>query len=199
LRISLPTLTFATGSTFKVAVSYSTTDASAALQWLEPAQTAGKHHPYLFTQCQAIHARSLVPCQDTPFIKTTYSAKVTVPKPLTAVMSALAEGEVTDHGDSRSFCFTQPVPTPSYLIALGVGNLASKELGPRSCVWAEPEVVDDAQWEFAETESFIAAAEGLVGPYVWGRYDLLMLPPSFPYGGMENPCLTFGTVCSCYM
>lgn len=151
--------------------------------------SAGKHHPYLFTQCQAIHARSLLPCQDTPFIKAPYTATVRVLKPLTAVMSALSSESTVEDEGSRTFSFTQPVPIPSYLIALGVGNLESIEIGPRSRVWAEPEVVKGAAWEFAETESFIATAESIVGPYVWGRYDLLMLPPSFPYGGMENPTL----------
>lgn len=195
LHVPLPAPVGA-GDRVSVTIEYATTADSAALQWLTPAQTAGGSHPYLFTQCQAIHARSLVPCQDTPHVKATYTAAVTVPAGLTAVMSALPGGDApaaSADGATVTFTFRQPVPMPSYLIALGVGNLARVDIGPRSCVWAEPEVVADAAWEFAETESFIAAAEALVGPYVWGRYDLLMLPPSFPYGGMENPCLTFVT------
>lgn len=119
-------------------------------------------------------------------MKATYTASVAVPQPLTAVMSAISDASATTtspDGAFRTFAFNQPVPMPSYLIALGVGHLASREIGPRSRVWAEPEVVDAAAFEFAETEDFLKSAEAMVGPYVWGRYDILMLPPSFPYGG----------------
>lgn len=181
----------AEGAKFTVEVTYHTTEASAALQWLTPEQTASKSHPYLLSQCQAIHARSLVPCQDTPAVKAPYSSRVLVPAPLAAVMSALPVGEPEDvpapegapAGSSwRAFSFNQPVPTPSYLIAIGVGRIEKRDIGPRSAVWAEPGVVDAAAYEFAETETFLQAAEKIVGPYVWGRYDILCLPPSFPYG-----------------
>ncbi|CAG8556383.1 3174_t:CDS:2 [Acaulospora colombiana] len=145
-------------------------------------------------QGTAIHARSLLPCQDTPAIKLTYSAEVEVPQPLRALMSAIRidEGENTERG-TRIYKFEQNTKIPSYLIALAVGNLVGKEIGPRSTVWTEPEVVDDAAWEFADTEKFIATGEELLTPYEWKRYDVLVLPSSFPYGGMENPCLTFVT------
>lgn len=179
------------GAEFAVEVAYTTTEASAALQWLTPEQTAGKSHPYLLSQCQAIHARSLVPCMDTPAVKAPYSGRVIVPAPLAAVMSALPVGEPeavsapegAPAGSAwRAFTFNQPVPTPSYLIAIAAGHIEKRDIGPRSAVWAEPEVVDAAAYEFAETESFLSAAEKIVGPYVWGRYDILCLPPSFPYG-----------------
>lgn len=184
------------GSSIIVSVTFSTTPESAAVQWLSPEQTAGKVQPYLFTQCQAIHARSLLPCQDTPSVKATYSATVEVPEPMCAVMSALPATpafSAAPRSDWRVYSFHQPVPMASYLIALGVGNLASREVGPRTKVWAEPEVIDAASFEFSETETYVRTIESLLGPYVWGRYDLLMLPPSFPYGGMENPCMTFVT------
>uniref|UniRef100_S4RRI9 Uncharacterized protein n=1 Tax=Petromyzon marinus TaxID=7757 RepID=S4RRI9_PETMA len=144
---------------------------------------------------QAIHCRSMVPCQDTPSLKFTYDAKVSVPKSLVALMSALCDGSEPDptNGEFTVHKFKQPVQIPSYLIALVVGALKSREIGPRTKVWSEKEFVEQAASEFSETETMLTTAEELVGPYVWGRYDLLVLPPSFPYGGMENPCLTFVT------
>ena len=148
---------------------------------------------------QAIHARALYPCQDTPAAKITYAAEVTVPAPLTALMSAipLDDGKPAADGDGgakrTTFAFKQEVPIPPYLLALAVGNVEAREIGPRSKVWSEPEMVEAGAFEFSETEDFLKAAEEVAGPYVWGRYDLLLLPPSFPYGGMENPCLTFVT------
>lgn len=194
LTITLPSA-LNTGDKVTVAVHYSTSPSATALQWLEPQQTAGGEHPYLFSQCQAIHARSFVPCQDTPGAKMTYSASITVPEALTALMSAirLDEGSAGAAAGTKLYKFEQKVPIPSYLIALAVGALESRELGPRSRVWSEPSMVDAGAYEFAETEEFIKAGEAVAGPYVWGRYDLLLLPPSFPYGGMENPCLTFVT------
>jgi leukotriene-A4 hydrolase len=183
------------GDEIIVRVEYETSPSDAlAIQWLNASQTAGKKHPYLFTQCQAIHARTMVPCQDTPSVKTPYLATVTVDSALTALMSAVPTGETTSaDGKHKTFSFKQAVPIPSYLIALAVGALVSRDIGPRSKVWSEAEMVDAGAFEFAETEKFISIAENLVGPYVWGRYDVLLLPPSFPYGGMENPCLTFVT------
>uniref|UniRef100_A0A673NKT4 Leukotriene A-4 hydrolase n=1 Tax=Sinocyclocheilus rhinocerous TaxID=307959 RepID=A0A673NKT4_9TELE len=178
-----------------VEIEYETSPSATALQWLTPKQTAGKKHPYLFSQCQATHCRTMVPCQDTPSVKHTYYAQVSVPRELVALMSALRDGQEPDPSDSSRviYRFRQPVSMPSYLIAIVVGALESREIGPRSRVWSEKECVDEAAFEFSETETMLKTAESLAGPYVWGQYDVLVLPPSFPYGGMENPCLTFVT------
>ncbi|RIB19601.1 leukotriene A4 hydrolase [Gigaspora rosea] len=178
---------------FDLVINYCTSEQGTAVQWLEPIQTSGKKHPYLFTQCQAIHARSLVPCQDTPAFKLSYHASVQVPQPLRALMSAVEVGEENVDNNTKIYKFEQTVKIPSYLIALAVGNLVGKKIGPRSTVWTEPEVVDSAAWEFVDTEKFIEIGEKLLTPYEWKKYDLLVLPASFPYGGMENPCLTFVT------
>ncbi|KAI8324069.1 leukotriene A4 hydrolase [Martensiomyces pterosporus] len=162
LRLALPA-PVAKGEQFKVAIEYATTAKGGAIQFLTPEQTLGKTHPYLFTQCEEIHARSLLPCQDSPSVKISYSADIRVPKPLTALMSAISTSS-RDDGDSTVFSFEQRTTIPSYLIAL-----------------------------FAEMDKILQTAEDLVVPYSWGRYDLLVLPPSFPFGGMENPCLTFVT------
>ncbi|XP_036617570.1 leukotriene A-4 hydrolase [Trichosurus vulpecula] len=178
-----------------VEISYETSPQSSALQWLTPEQTSGKKHPYLFSQCQAIHCRAILPCQDTPSVKLTYSAEVSVPNELVALMSAVRNGEAPDPADSsrKIYKFVQKVPIPCYLIALVVGALESRKIGPRTLVWSEKEQVEKSALEFSETERMLKIAEDLGGPYVWGQYDLLVLPPSFPYGGMENPCLTFVT------
>ncbi|HWC97099.1 MAG TPA: M1 family metallopeptidase [Candidatus Sulfopaludibacter sp.] len=166
-----------------VRVHYSTSPAASGLQWLDAPQTAGKHHPFLYTQSQAIHARSWIPLQDTPGVRVTFTAKIAAPEGMRAVMGA----DMQDGG------FRMEQPVPSYLISLAVGDLSFRELGPRSGVYAEPSLIDAAAHEFADTEAMIAAVEAMYGPYRWGRYDLLVLPPSFPFGGMENPRLTFTT------
>lgn len=180
--------------TFFHRITYETIAAQCtAVQWLLPEMTAGKKYPYLFTQCQAIHARTLLPCHDSPSVKVTYSATVSVPAPLTALMSAIGIGKVTN-ADRTIYSFKQEIPIPCYLFALAVGNLEGRKIGKRSTVWSEPEVVQAAQDEFSSVvDSYIDAAEALVLPYLWKIYDVLVLPFSFPYGGMENPCLTFVT------
>ena len=188
LRLTLPE------ATHGVSIAYETSPEAVGLQWLEPAQTEGRRHPFLFSQCQAIHARTLVPCQDSAVARVSYEAEVVVPEGLTAVMSAGPQGDGPGpFPGSRAFHFRMPQPIPSYLLALAVGELESRELSPRSRVWAEPATIGRAAWEFAGVEEMIVKAEGLFGPYDWERYDLLVLPPSFPYGGMENPRMTFLT------
>lgn len=176
--------------TKKVNIYYKTDPSAEALQWLAPSQTAGKKYPFLFTQSQAILARSWIPTQDSPGIHFTYDAEVKVPKELLALMSASNPKEKNDRGE---YHFEMKQPVSSYLLALSVGDLSFREISPRSAVYAEPPVIDKAAWEFADLGKMIEGAEELYGPYQWERYDVLVLPPSFPFGGMENPRLTFAT------
>src|SRR4051794_12436616 len=189
LTVSLP------AGTRRIVVHYATSPNAAALQWLTPEQTAGKQHPYLFSQGEAILTRTWIPTQDSPGIRQTYAARITVPVNLKAVMSAemLTPNGEPAGADHHAYRFRMDHAVPPYLIALAVGDLAFRSLGPRTGVWTEPAVLERAASEFAELEKFVDAAEGLYGPYRWGRYDLLVLPPSFPFGGMENPRLTFAT------
>ncbi|MCW5962601.1 MAG: M1 family metallopeptidase [Bryobacterales bacterium] len=218
LRVTIPS------DARMVRVHYETSPGAAALQWLEPAQTAGRKQPFLFTQSQAIQARSWIPLQDSPGVRASYSANIRVPKPLVAVMSAVMEGpKREDDGDAAvanvtEYRFLQQRKIPAYLVALAVGDLAFANIDPearkeaesaskvanndqseprrvrgRTGIYAEPAMLDAAAREFEDTEQMIRVVEKRFGRYRWGRYDLLILPPSFPFGGMENPCLTFAT------
>lgn len=186
------------GSEITLRIGVNTTKDCTALQWLTPAQTSNKKHPYMFSQCQAIHARSLLPCQDTPDVKSTYTFNIRSPLPVLA--SGLPTG-VRDFVPGKEgkpgtllYSFHQKIPMPSYLFALASGDLASASIGPRSQVWTGPEELTAAQWEFeADTEKYIQIAEKIVYEYPWTTYNVLVLPPSFPYGGMENPQYTFAT------
>lgn len=177
---------------YVIGIKYETSPEATGLQWLSPSQTAGKKHPYLFSQFEPIHARSVFPCQDTPAVKTTYTATISAPPEFTVLMSALRDGTKEMQGGKLSH-FSQKVPMPAYLFAIAVGVLESRKIGPRSTVWSEKEIIEECAYEFADTEKQLKTAEDICGPYVWGIYDLLVLPPSFPFGGMENPCLTFVT------
>ncbi len=185
LRIAMPR------DAARVRIAYATTPQASGLQWLQPSQTVGKRLPFLFSQAQALHARSMAPLQDTPWIRATYTATLRVPAGLVAVMAA--EGDADNRRGQTTFHFRMPQPIPSYLLALAVGDLEFQAIGPRTGVWAEPAVLAAAAWEFGDAEAMMTQTEALYGPYRWGRYDVLVLPPSFPFGGMENPRLTFMT------
>ena len=182
------TITLAPGDQ-SVEVSYSTTAATQALQWLAPEQTHDHLAPFLLTQGQSILTRSWIPLQDSPGVRVTYEAKIRAPKGLTAVMSAEQQGLLSD----GAFHFRMQQAIPAYLIALACGKIEFLPISERCGVYAEPSLVQSVREEFSDMERMVASAEALFGPYRWGRYDLIVLPPSFPFGGMENPRLTFAT------
>jgi aminopeptidase N len=182
----------------RIRIAYTSAPDADALQWLTPEQTAGKKQPFLFSQGESILNRSWIPTQDSPGIRQTWEARIVVPEPLKAVMSGeklTPEGEAVpaSQGGGRAFRFRMDKPVAPYLIALAAGDIAFQPLGPRTGVYAEPAMLKAAAWELADTEKMVDAAEALYGPYRWGRYDVIVLPPSFPFGGMENPTLTFAT------
>ncbi|XP_059477782.1 leukotriene A-4 hydrolase-like [Neocloeon triangulifer] len=181
--------------TFNVIIQYESSSKAYALQWLSPEQTAGKTHPYMFSQCQSIHCRTIMPCQDTPDVKFTYSAEVDADAKLTVLLSGVSTGtpEALPGTTLRRHKFEQRVTIPSYLLAIVVAKISFRTISPRVNVWAEEQNVEAAAWEFGQAEEQLKFAEEICGPYEWGRYDLLILPPSFGYGGMENPCITFVT------
>lgn len=185
-KIAIPTASF----NDTITIRYSTKPEALALQWLSPEQTYGKKQPFLYTQGQAVLTRSWIPIQDSPGIRFTYDAQISVPKGLMALMSAENPQKKSDDGIYK---FDMKQPIPAYLVALAIGDLAFHAFDGISGVYAEPEQLKAAAYEFAETPDMIKTAEELYGPYVWGRYDILILPPAFPFGGMENPRLTFAT------
>ncbi|XP_060087105.1 aminopeptidase B isoform X1 [Heteronotia binoei] len=190
LHITLPE-PLTCGDTVVVEIAYRA-GGGPGVCWLTPEQTAGKQKPYMYTQGQAVLNRSFFPCFDSPAVKSTYSAVIKVPDGFTAVMSAINWEKQKDN----TFLFKMPQPIPSYLVALVVGDIVSAEVGPRSHVWAEPCLIEAAKKEYdGVIEEFLTTGEKLFGPYVWERYDVLFMPPSFPFGGMENPCITFVTPC----
>jgi leukotriene-A4 hydrolase len=178
-------------TTKKVAIKYAASQNATALQWLEASQTTGKKYPFLYTQSESIYARSWVPCPDGPGIRFTYSARVKVPKGMMAVMSA--NGNPQQANDSGIYHFEMDKAIPAYLLALAVGDIRFKQVDERTGVYAEPEMIEKVHYEFADMGKMVVSAEKLYGPYRWGRYDVIVLPPGFPIGGMENPKLTFCT------
>lgn len=177
-------------STQQVSVQYTTSADAAALQWLKAEQTRDKQHPFLFTQSQAILARTWLPCQDGPGMRFTFEAQVQVPAGMLALMSAENPQQVSADG---KYQFKMEQPIPSYLMSLAVGNLAFQAVGKETGVYAEPSFVAACAEELSDMQTMLEKAEQLYGKYQWGRYDVIVLPPSFPFGGMENPRITFAT------
>lgn len=175
-----------------ILIKYQTSPSSEAVQWLSPEMTSGKKYPFLFTQCESILCRSLLPCQDTPTAKVVVSTSITVQKPLRALNSGLFQGKI-ENANTTTYFYHQKIPIPSYLIAIAAGAIEERILSDRTKVYAELEMVDKAAREFSDTERFLEAVESYTIPYEWGEYNIIVLPPSFPYGGMENPTLTFAT------
>ena len=191
LTVRFPAL--APGERRRIVIHYATRPDAAALQWLTPAQTAGGRQPYLFSQGQAILTRTWVPTQDSPGIRQTWDARIVAPSDLKVVMSAEALGSETAGAGATAWRFRMTNPVPPYLIAIGVGDVDFAAIDERTGVWTEPSELQAAHHELVPTAEMVDLAERLYGPYRWGRYDLLVLPPSFPFGGMENPRLTFAT------
>ena len=177
---------------FSYVITYKTSKDCEAVQWISKEKTAGKELPYMFTQCQSIFCRQLLPCQDTPDAKVIVNTSITVKNPIFALNSGIYQSKI-DNGDTSTYFYSQKIPIPTYLIALAAGAIEGRKISDRTTVYGEAEYVDKAASEFSDTEKFIEIAETYTIPYEWGEYNILVLPPSFPFGGMENPCLTFAT------
>ncbi|EEH40145.1 leukotriene A-4 hydrolase [Paracoccidioides lutzii Pb01] len=183
------------GKTIDIDISVETTEKCTALQWLTPAQTSTGKYPYMFTQCQAIHARSIFPCQDTPDVKAFFDFNISSPLPVIASGVPVRDASSSSLlPNNKVYQFHQKVPIPAYLFAIASGEIAEAPIGPRSRVAASPDKLEECKWELeADTERFMQAIDKIIFPYIWGEYNVLILPPSFPYGGMENPIFTFAT------
>ena len=175
-----------------IVIKYSTTKEGMSIDWLEPEQTSGKKYPYMYSQGETILNRELFPTQDTPDVKAPFSVSITVEKPLLGLDSGIYQGKI-DNGDTVTYFYEQKIPIPSYLVAIAAGALEERVISDRTKIYGEKEIVDLAAYEFEDTENFIQLAEAYISPYEWGEYNILILPPSCPFGGMENPTLTFVT------
>ena len=178
--------------TFDITIEYSTTKDCMAIDWLEPEQTSGGKYPFMYSQCQSILCREMLPIQDTPAIKMPVQISITVPEELIGLAAGLFVEEI-NNGNNKTFIYALDIPIPSYLIAIAAGDIGSQNVSERCTIYAEKTVVEKAAWEFSDTEKFLKIAENYIGEYVWKQYNILVLPPSFPFGGMENPTLTFLT------
>lgn len=189
-------LTIEIGAVRQIVIHYHSSPGARALQWLDPNLTPGGSQPYMYSEGEAINTRSWIPTQDSPGIRQTWSARITVPVGVTAVMSGerlTPGGEASSLVGMHSFRFRMEHPVPCYLIALAIGDIAFRSIDGRTGVYADPQILNAAATELSDTGQMIDQAAALYGSYRWGRYDVLVLPPSFPFGGMENPTLTFAT------
>jgi len=188
-------LTVQIGAARRIVITYRSDPKARALGWLAPALTAGKTKPYLYSQGESINNRSWIPTQDSPGIRQSWTARITVPSDLVATMSAerLTPRGIPGPRGWHSYRFRMDHNVPPYLIALAVGDLRFKAIDARTGIYSEPSVLAKDAAELSDTGKMVTAAESLYGKYRWGRYDVLVLPPSFPFGGMENPTLTFAT------
>ena len=176
-----------------IRISYETSATGHAFSWLSAEQTAGKILPYMFTQCEDINCRSVAPLQDTPSNRITYSANITAPAEFVVKMSANETGLIKVNDKVHLSTFHCAIPIPSYLIAMAVGDLEYRSLGARVGVITEPSQMDKVANELSDMGMLLDAVEEYMGPYIWGNYTIIVLPPSFPMGGMENPLLTFAS------
>jgi leukotriene-A4 hydrolase len=183
---------FNEGEQLTLLLKFNTTKEGVSIDWLEPEQTSGKKYPYMYSQGETILNRELFPSQDTPSVKAPYSVSLTVEKPLFALDSGIYQSKI-DNGDTVTYFYKQEIPIPSYLVAIAAGAIEERVVSDRTKIYGEKEVVDLAAYEFEDTENFIQIAESYISPYLWGQYNILILPPSCPFGGMENPTLTFIT------
>lgn len=184
--------TYHQGDQVEILIKFSTNTDSEATQWCTPEMTAGGKYPFMYTQGEAIHTRTLLPCQDTPAAKVSVKAALKVKKPLVALYAGI-QTSIEEDGDSNIFHYEQKIPVATYLMAIAAGAIEGRKISSRTTVYAEKETVDAAAYEFGDTEKFIETAESYLTPYEWGQYNIIVLPPGFPYGGMENPTLTFAT------
>lgn len=179
----------AKGVIVNLGIHLKTTKDCTALQWLTPGQTSNRRYPYMFSQCQAINARSIFPCQDTPDVKSTFTFNITSQLPVVASGVPVGDHDSTP-GLDKLYKFEQKVPIPSYLFAVASGDIETAPIGPRSVVATGPNELAACKWELErDMEKFMEIAEKLVFPYRWGAYNVLVLPPSFPYGGEFSPIL----------
>ena len=181
--------------TLMLCIKFITTENCTGIQFLTKEQTYTKKYPFMFTQCEAIQCRSLFPVQDSPSVKSIYKVKTSIPSPLTFLFGGIKKESYLDNKSNQNVTiFEQKIPIPSYLVAFVAGELEYGKISERCGVWTEVGLCKIACNEFKDAEKYVQIAEEYFNhPYEWEIYNLLVLPFSFPYGGMENPNLTFVT------
>ena len=178
------------GEELKITIEYATAPEATAVNWVPKEQTFGKNHKFVFTQCETIQCRSIVSIQDTPSVKSTYNAKLKVAEPYLVLASAVYIDQIKENG-FITYNYKQTFPMPSYLLAIVAGNIVKKNIGKRCVLYSEPEILEKSAKELEDIDIYLDAIEGIITPYLWGHYGVVIMPPSFPIGGMENPYITF--------